>query len=79
MKHHSPADDPVEEFFEYLDAYLANPDHSVKALAEAAGISRPYLYKLKDRTREPTYGVAARLIRAMGGSLEILDSSLSHS
>lgn len=72
--------DAVNDFFDYLDTYLATDgSKSIKQLAEDAGISRAYLYKLANRDREPTYSVAARMIKAMGGSLEILNSELSHS
>lgn len=60
----------LEEFIAYLEAYLTRPgSKSVAELAEAAGISRIYVYKIKRGESEPSLTVAMKLAKAMGASI----------
>ena len=73
--------DAVEQFYNFLESYLEEPGAKSRAqLAAEAGVSRGYMYKLKDRDREPTLGVASRLAKAMGTTLgEIEKTEFSYS
>ena len=69
---------PAEE----LAAYLASPSPlafwrkraglSQKALAEAAGVSQPFLAQIEAGKRAGTVGVLARIARAVGVPIEDL-------
>lgn len=63
-------EDPVEEFYDWLNEYLEDSDGlSAAALADAVGVSRQYIYDLKKRRAVPSGYVMHKLAIAMGGRL----------
>jgi len=52
-----------------LDTYLRSGAMTAKAVADAAGVSAPYLHDLRYRKRHPSDDVAARIEAATGGAV----------
>ncbi len=60
----------VDEFFENLNTYFESSDgRSVAEVAAEVGITRQHLYEIKRRTSMPSFSLAVKLTKAMGGSI----------
>lgn len=57
---------------ELLKKYIAdNPDRTLSQHAKDFGVSRPFLYALRDGLRQPSLSVAVRIAEATNGNIPV--------